>query len=106
ERPIPVAMGRVNQSVARSAAGGKFITLFYAEIDYGGSVMRFCNAGHNYPLLRRKDGSIENLEKGGLLLGLFEDALYEMGEVEFRQGDALLLYSDGISEAFDSRGRQ
>jgi phosphoserine phosphatase RsbU/P len=105
-RPIPDAIQRVNQSVTRSASGGKFITLFYAELDPANGVLRYANAGHNYPLLRRADGKVEELTTGGLLLGLFEDATYEQGETAFRPGDALLLYSDGLSEAADSRGEQ
>jgi sigma-B regulation protein RsbU (phosphoserine phosphatase) len=46
------------------------------------------------------------LTEGGLLLGLFDDAEYQEGEVAFGPGDALLLYSDGISEAVDTRGQQ
>ena len=106
ERPIPEAMRRVNESVTRSSSGGKFITLFYGEVDVDKKVIRYTNAGHNYPLLRRKDGAVEELAEGGLLLGLFEEAEYKQGEIAFAEGDALLLYSDGISEAIDSRGHQ
>ncbi|MEK7331387.1 MAG: GAF domain-containing SpoIIE family protein phosphatase [Candidatus Eisenbacteria bacterium] len=106
DREITEAIRQVNRSVARSASGGKFITLFYGEVDYQHGVLRYTNAGHNYPMLRRRDGSIEELTEGGLLLGLFEAADYQRGEVPFGPGDALLLYSDGISEATDTRGHQ
>ncbi|HEY3217006.1 MAG TPA: PP2C family protein-serine/threonine phosphatase [Candidatus Eisenbacteria bacterium] len=106
ERPIAEAIRRVNRSVARTATGGKFISLFYGEVDYRCDVLRFTNAGHNYPLLRRASGVVEELTEGGLLLGLFEDADYPMAEVSFGREDALLLYSDGISEALDTRGEQ
>jgi serine phosphatase RsbU (regulator of sigma subunit) len=107
ERPISEAIGQVNRSVARSSSGGgKFITLFYAEVDPTKGIVRYVNAGHNYPMLRRADGTIEELVEGGLLLGLFEDAEYKEGEASFGPGDSLLLYSDGISEAVDSRGLQ
>jgi sigma-B regulation protein RsbU (phosphoserine phosphatase) len=105
-QPIPEAIQRVNQSVCRSASGGKFITLFYAELDAANGVLRYTNAGHNYPMLRRADGTVEELTTGGLLLGLFDTATYEQGEVPFGPGDALLLYSDGLSEAADTRGEQ
>jgi phosphoserine phosphatase RsbU/P len=105
DREITEAIRQVNRSVARSASGGKFITLFYGEVDVERGVLRFTNAGHNYPMLRRRDGAIEELEEGGLLLGLFEDAEYQCGETPFAAGDALLLYSDGISEAADSHGQ-
>lgn len=103
--PIPEAIRAVNEGVLRSASG-KFITLFFAEIDASRGVIRYTNAGHNYPLLRRHDGTLVELIAGGLPLGLIEGAAYEQGEVIFSPGDALLLYSDGITEALDARGEE
>lgn len=101
---IPGAIRHINTSVARSA-NGKFVTLFYGELDPGGTRLRFVNAGHNYPLLRRADGSVEYLKEGGLPLGLFDGTDYVEGETAFGAGDALLLYSDGVTEARDAAGR-
>jgi sigma-B regulation protein RsbU (phosphoserine phosphatase) len=67
EAPIDEALRRVNRSVARSAMPGKFITLFYAEIDAGKSVLRYSNAGHNPPMVRRANGDLEELSTGGLV---------------------------------------
>jgi phosphoserine phosphatase RsbU/P len=106
EQPIGEALRRVNRSVARSAMPGKFITLFYAEIDTRENRLRYSNAGHNYPLIRRPSGELEELRTGGLMLGPIEDAVYEVGETGFAPGDALLLYSDGISEAMDTRDQE
>jgi serine phosphatase RsbU (regulator of sigma subunit) len=103
---IPDALRRINRNLARTIAPGKFITLFYAEIDTGRGVLRYSNAGHNYPMLRRADGTIEELGIGGVMLGPMENATYELGQVPFADGDALLLYSDGISEQFDHRDNQ
>ncbi len=103
---IPDALHRVNRNLARHITPGKFITLFYGEVDTRRDVLRYSNAGHNYPLLRRLSGTLEELGVGGVMLGPLEDAQYEMAEIPFARGDALLLYSDGISEAFDSRGNQ
>ena len=105
-RPIPEALGNVNRSVARSASSGKFITLFYGEVDFGRGLFQYCNAGHNPPLLRRRDGAIVHLEEGGIPLGIFEESRFQTGEVPFTPGDSLLLYSDGIPEAFDTRDAQ
>jgi sigma-B regulation protein RsbU (phosphoserine phosphatase) len=102
---IPDAMRQLNLGITRSA-NGKFITMFYGEVDPEAGVLRYTNAGHNYPLLRRQDGTLENLTEGGLPLGLMTETTYAQGECAFGTGDALLLYSDGISEAFDSRGRE
>lgn len=94
-------MRLLNQSVARAGARDRFVTLFYGELDHAGDRLRYVNAGHNYPLLRRRDRTVEELQTGGLPLGLFDEATYEEGSVPFAAGDALLLYSDGVSEATD-----
>jgi phosphoserine phosphatase RsbU/P len=103
---ISDALGRVNRNLARHISPGKFITLFYGEVDTNRGRLRYSNAGHNYPLIRRQDGTLEELGVGGIMLGPLEDARYEQAEVCFAPGDGLLLYSDGISEAFDGRGGQ
>ncbi len=97
-----VLVEQLNRAVVRSSAAGKFVTFFYAELDHARGRLRYVNAGHNYPRLRRANGEVESLEKGGVPLGLFDDLPYEEAEVPFGAGDALLLFSDGISEAMDS----
>ena len=106
DRPLPEKLRQLNQGVVRSAQPGKFITLFYGELDPAEGLLRFVNAGHNYPLLRRADGSLEPLVEGGLVLGFGEDLEFAQGEVSMAPGDALLLYSDGVSEAMDLHGQQ
>jgi serine phosphatase RsbU (regulator of sigma subunit) len=102
-KPIPEELRSVNWSVARHATLGKFITLFYAEFDPSSGRLDYCNAGHNPPLLRRRDGAVETLETGGIPIGIFENTELELGRTTLGPGDALLLYSDGIPEAFDPR---
>ncbi|HEY2955438.1 MAG TPA: GAF domain-containing SpoIIE family protein phosphatase [Candidatus Eisenbacteria bacterium] len=102
--PIREAIRLVNESVTRNAARGKFITLFYGEIDVSVGRLSYVNAGHNYPLLLRRDGRVEDLTLGGTPLGIFADADYERGDVEFQPGESLMLYSDGLSEAMDASG--
>ena len=93
---------QLNLAVARSSAAGKFVTFFYAELDHARGALRYVNAGHNYPRLRRASGELLLLETGGMPLGLFPGAPYEEAEVPFASGDALLLFSDGIPEAVDA----
>ncbi len=94
-------MGSINTFLSVSTSSDRFATCFYGEIDNNERRLYYCNAGHNYPILVRKNGSIENLRKGGLILGAFPDVKYESGEVLFRPGDVLVLYTDGLSEAMD-----
>ncbi len=99
---IPDAVRQVNQSVVRSAASGKFVTMFYGEFDPAAGILHYVNAGHNFPLLRRGDGSLVELGEGGLPLGILDTADYAEGQVTIGAGDSLLLFSDGISEALDA----
>jgi sigma-B regulation protein RsbU (phosphoserine phosphatase) len=102
---IPDAVRSVNESVIRTAATGKFVTLFYGEFDPASGSLRYVNAGHNYPLVRRRDGSLVELTIGGPPLGIMETE-YELGEHPIEPGEALLLFSDGITEAFDARRQE
>jgi sigma-B regulation protein RsbU (phosphoserine phosphatase) len=106
DQPLPEKLRLLNQSVVRSAQPGKFITLFYGELDPDAGRLAYVNAGHNYPLLRRADGTLETLVEGGLMLGFEEDQAFAQGEAAMAPGDALLLYSDGVTEAMDLRGEE
>ena len=106
DRPLPEKLRQLNQGVVRSVQPGKFITLFYGELDPADGLLRYVNAGHNYPLLRRADGSLEPLIEGGLMLGFGEDQVFVQGEASLAPGDTLLLYSDGVSEAMDLHGQE
>jgi len=85
-----------------SFAEGDFATLFYAEMDPAVGRLIYINAGHPPPLLIRKNGAIESLENGGLPLGLLEADRYAEGVADFDDGEALVLYTDGISEALNA----
>lgn len=91
----------VNRAVVRSAAAGKFVTMFYAEVDLARNTLTYVNAGHNYPLLRHRSGEVQELQTGGVPLGIFEQSEYPQSELALAEGDSLLLFSDGITEAID-----
>lgn len=96
---IATIMERANNSYRRTTTPENFATLFYCVLDPGGAVT-YVNAGHNPPLLLRQDGSVERLTLGGTVLGVFPDVKYEAGRVSMAPGDYLVLYTDGLSEAF------
>lgn len=93
-------VSRLNRAVCRNAEDGKFITFFCAEIDLERHILRYVNAGHNPPLLARAGGEVEKLSTGGIILGFMPDSLYAVAETEMGLGDVLVMYSDGITEAF------
>jgi sigma-B regulation protein RsbU (phosphoserine phosphatase) len=95
---------RLNVQVGRHAPPSRFITLFVASYDPRTGDMQFVNAGQTPPLLRRRDGAIERLTTGGIALGMFEGSTYSAGAAHLDPGDALVMYSDGITEAEDPAG--
>ena len=54
----------------------------------------------------RADGEVETLSDGGLVLGMFENVVYDGGRVEMRPGDTLVVYSDGVTETWDPDGEE
>jgi serine phosphatase RsbU (regulator of sigma subunit) len=96
---------RLNIQIGRHAPASRFITLFVASYDPRTGEMEFVNAGQTPPLLRRQNGTMERLTTGGIALGLFEASTYESGHVRLDRGDALVMYSDGITEAEDPSGQ-
>lgn len=103
--PLPALVQRLNLQVARHAPASRFITLFLASFTPSTGRLEFVNAGQTPPLLRRQNGSIERLMSGGVALGMFEGSTYEAGERHLNPGDALLMYSDGLTEAESPDGQ-
>ncbi|HKP13256.1 MAG TPA: GAF domain-containing SpoIIE family protein phosphatase [Blastocatellia bacterium] len=99
ELAMRVVMARVNRLVHEATNGDRFITTFYGLVDVENKRLMYINAGHNPPLLLRADGTSELLSHGGLPLGAFEEARYSESVAELREGDVLVLYTDGVVEA-------
>jgi sigma-B regulation protein RsbU (phosphoserine phosphatase) len=101
-RGVDEMMASVNNFISESTSQDRFATCFYIELGDGSRKARYCNAGHNYPILIRGDGRVEYLSTGGLLLGAFTEAKYETGVVDIKPGDMLVMYTDGVTEAMDA----
>jgi phosphoserine phosphatase RsbU/P len=102
---------RLNRyACAHSLDGRRFTTAVLGE--YDPATRRFCyvNAGHNAPVVRRNghggDVRIERLDAGGMPLGISLDAVYESGSIELGAGDFLILFTDGVVEAFNDKGQE
>ncbi|MBA2380183.1 MAG: SpoIIE family protein phosphatase [Blastocatellia bacterium] len=89
----------VNRYLSENTPANRFVTLFIGELDTATGKLSFINGGHNPPVIARQDGTLTQLDAGGLPLGLMSDATYEVGELEFNHGDSLVVYSDGVTEA-------
>ncbi len=96
-----LAITRVNRVLARRTIASRYATGFYCVLSPDGRLLS-SNAGHNPPILVRRDGTVERLEKGGTPLGLFGGMTFEEDELMLAPGDTLVLFSDGLSEAENS----
>ncbi|PYU75650.1 MAG: hypothetical protein DMG49_02690 [Acidobacteria bacterium] len=96
----------VNQLFCENTPDGSFATLFFAEYDDTAGRLRYANCGHLSALLLRSDNTIERLESTATVLGVFKEWDCEIGERQLHPGDMLALYTDGITESYNSLDEQ
>lgn len=96
------ATDRINSLIFKNTPSDKFITFFWGKYMTGINIFSYVNAGHNPPLLLRKNESeFEELSEGGLLLGAMETfAPYEQKDIQLYIGDLMVMYTDGVNEAY------
>ena len=98
---------RLNRyACSHSLDGRRFTTAVLAEYDPPSRRLTYVNAGHNAPILRRANATLERLDKGGVPLGITQDATYDTATVELQPGDAIIFYTDGVVEAFNHAGQE
>ncbi|HVF56668.1 MAG TPA: SpoIIE family protein phosphatase [Pyrinomonadaceae bacterium] len=96
----------VNRYLADNTPSNRFVTLFYAELDPATGAISFINAGHNPPLIAHAAGTMEQLGSGGMPLGIMRDAAFREGRTHLQPGDALVVYSDGVTETQNPEGEE
>ncbi len=104
--PLPEIVGSVNRYLSENTPTNRFVTLFIAELNPLDGTLKYINAGHNPPLIGRINGAVEQLDSGGFPLGIMPLAEYEIGETHLKSGEALVIYSDGVSEAANLKGEE
>jgi sigma-B regulation protein RsbU (phosphoserine phosphatase) len=80
-------------------------TRHYATFDAARGRLRYVNAGHNPPYLLRRNGTgveVHDLSVGGMVIGAFDEAVYEEAEVDLHPGDLIVAFTDGVTEARDA----
>ncbi len=92
---------RINRMLCEKTASERFVTLFWGVYDPPTATLFYVNAGHSAPFLVRKGAAPGRLNDGGPVLGLLAGVPYTCGQTEVRNGDLLVVYSDGINEATD-----
>ena len=101
-----LALEAVNRRLLRDVSYNMFVTVFYGILNPKTGVLTYCNAGHDPPYLfsARNGGETQALRRTGVVLGLFDDLTWEQESVQLGPGDALLLYTDGITDAQNAQG--
>lgn len=96
----------VNELFHQNSVESAYATLFFGEYDDTSRVLRFANCGHVAALLLRASGEIEMLESTCTVVGLFSEWECAIDERQLAAGDTLVLYTDGVTEAFNERGAE
>ncbi len=102
--PLAELVAGVNRYSCSNTMGGvRFTTAFLAELDPATGDVAYVNAGHNVPILRKASGALERLEAGGIPVGIFENAAYQVGMARLERGDWLVIFTDGVVEAVNTK---
>ncbi len=104
--PVSLRMNRANELLYRSTDPEKFATLFYGVLDLDQHNLTFSNAGHENPYLNTLQNGDSRLSTGGTVLGVVDNFPFEEEIVPIGSGDLLVIFSDGITEAFDINENQ
>ncbi|MCE5209701.1 MAG: GAF domain-containing protein [Chloroflexi bacterium] len=100
-----LVLEKVNNLLLPDSQDSMFVTAVYAILNKRANKIVYANAGHNLPVLfRRDENRIISLEKGGMSLGVMENIQLTDSEITIFPGDILLMYTDGVTEAFNSAG--
>ena len=100
------AVTTVNKFMKQNVPDGKFVTFFLARLDPREHTLTYTNAGHNPPMVLRQGGAVERLEEGGPVLGILEGVPYGQGKISIGPGETVVIYSDGLSEAWSETGEE
>ena len=106
EEPSDLAavMTRLNRITAANCPSNRFISLFFCVLEGETGELTYCNAGHNPPILVRADGTWEEIQGGGPVLGILGSIQYREFKQQMGPGDILVIYSDGVTEAPNAAG--
>ncbi|HBZ67967.1 MAG TPA: fused response regulator/phosphatase [Bacteroidales bacterium] len=93
----------VNKLLCNESVGCMFVTVFYAIINLKTGQIDYVNAGHNPPYILKENGEVVTVEPSGdMILGVFEDHEYRAMQVQLTPQQGILLFTDGVTEAFNA----
>jgi len=105
--PLGELVVSLNRYACSNSVGGtRFTTAFLAELNPATGDLVYVNAGHNAPILRKASGAVERLDAGGIPLGILPEATHETGSTKLNENDWLVVFTDGVVEAVNTRGEE
>jgi serine phosphatase RsbU (regulator of sigma subunit) len=99
-------VAHLNRAMSAVCPGNRFVTLFLCQIDPATGECAYTNAGHNPPLTVRASGRVDWLKGGGPVLGILSGVTYEQRVLRLEPGQAIIIYSDGVTEATNAAGEE
>jgi sigma-B regulation protein RsbU (phosphoserine phosphatase) len=104
-RSLETVCERLNSLLQSDSDSDQYLTMVLGTLCLETGQLDLCQAGHPFPAIQRKNGDVEFVELHGTPIGLIDDAEFSKAKVMLGVGDRLMLYSDGITECADTRGR-
>ena len=96
-------LNKANQLLSRTSVDSMFVTVLYGIFNLETGEIDFTNAGHNPTYILRKDGEVEKVpQHSNFVLGAFEDFIFQPDTTHLDHGDSIVLYTDGVTEAFNA----
>jgi sigma-B regulation protein RsbU (phosphoserine phosphatase) len=103
-KSIVKAFNKTNYALAKRNSLNMFVTIWAGIIDLRTGHVEFASAGHNPPVVRHKDGTVEFVKsKSELVMAAMEDIVYKQQTFDLQSGDTLFLYTDGVTEATNAQ---
>lgn len=107
ESSAAICMQRSNTFLCQENANEMFVTVFYGILNLNTGLVTYCNAGHNPPVLMKNDNTVMSVPlTNDFILGSIDNITYHEKTLQLLPGDNLLLYTDGITEAMNTRHEQ
>lgn len=104
--PFLKMINNFNSFLALNTPPDKFITIFLGLINIKTGEVKFLNAGHEPPIIIRKNNQLEEIKSSGLMMGIVENWNYKIESFFLEEGDSLFIYTDGVTEACDIESKQ
>jgi phosphoserine phosphatase RsbU/P len=99
-------VARINRMVCRDVTNDMYVTMVLSMLEPSTGKIEFVNAGHCHPIMIAPNGAMKSLEKGGLFLGIDDEATYESDRMVIPPGGVLILFTDGVTDIQDTKGVQ